>query len=273
VTITSRAGGTGNGAARASSATPSNTLFHVPISDGEASLTASIFKKPVIFSDFSRLNTASFEQRDCNLTAMAPRQIDFGVVGFVLNRKVALPPSLDVGMIQRAVARVEPEVGALVEIYAEQRNVFSTIVSIFGARALANVSTYEPNPDRFKAQTFFPDLIRKGARRPPPPRDSLESKASLRAWPLQAHYDHEGWFLVWRYLVDPGLARRPVVIWRVDVAYLRKTNWKYEGSSAGAAGGGRTHTFGVRNPVATFRDKAVYVRTDYRLVGGKPVPT
>lgn len=183
-----------------------------------------------------------------------------------------MPPGLDAGMIERAVARIEGDVATLVEIYAEQRNVFSTIVSIFGARALAQVSPYEPNPDRFKAQTYFPDLIRRGARKPVRARDSLESKGSLRPWPLQAHYDHEGWYVVWRYLVDPGLAPRPVVVWRVDVAYLLKANWKYEGSRAGAGGGGRTHTFGVRKPGTVFRDKVVLARTDYRLVGGKPVP-
>ncbi len=189
-----------------------------------------------------------------------------------INAKVALPPGLDARMVARAVGRAETEAGALVEIYAEQRNVFSTIVGIFGARALAAVSPYEPNPDRFKAQMYFPDLIRRGSHKPVLPRDSLESKGSLRPWPLQAHYDHEGWYIVWRYLVDPGLAPNPLVVWRVDMAYLRKADWKYEASKAGEGGGGRTHTFGVRNPSATFRDKAVYTRTDYRLVGGKPVP-
>jgi hypothetical protein len=176
-------------------------------------------------------------------------------------------------MIVQAVSRVEVAASNLVEIYAEQRNVFSTIVGIFGARELVAISPYEPNPDRFKAQTYFPDLIRKGARKPIRPQDSLESKGSRRPWALQAHYDHEGWYIVWRYLVDPGVAPRPVIVWRVDVAYLRKPDWKYEGSKAGQGGGGRTHTFGVLKPARKLRDKAVFTRTDYRLVSGKPVPT
>jgi len=62
-----------------------------------------------------------------------------------------------------------------------------------------------------------------------------------------------------------------VTIWRVDVAFLEKSDWKYEGSRAGARGGGRTHTFGVRNPAAKLKGKAVYARSDVALRGGKPV--
>ncbi len=63
-----------------------------------------------------------------------------------INAKVALPPGLDARMVARAVGRAETEAGALVEIYAEQRNVFSTIVGIFGARALAAVAGDLTNP-------------------------------------------------------------------------------------------------------------------------------
>jgi len=46
---------------------------------------------------------------------------------------------------------------------------------------------------------------------------------------VQSHYDHPGWYIVWRYLVDPTKsikADRVVVIWRVDVAFLEKSDWK-----------------------------------------------
>jgi hypothetical protein len=43
------------------------------------------------------------------------------------------------------------------------------------------------------------------------------------------------------------------VVWRVDVAYLKKEDWKYEKSAAGEGGGGRTHTFGVRVPERNSR--------------------
>ena len=83
------------------------------------------------------------------------------------------------------------------------------------------------------------------------PQLAVESKGSTRPWAIQSHYVHPGWYLVWRYLVDLTMTirpSRPVVVWRVDVVFLTKTDWKYEGSSAGSTGGGRTHTFGVKAP-------------------------
>lgn len=68
--------------------------------------------------------------------------------------------------------------------------------------------------------------------------------------------------------VKPG---RPVVIWRVDVAFLDRDDWKYETSKAGAGRGGRTHTFGVKSPAEKLRDAAVYVLDGIELKGGRPV--
>jgi hypothetical protein len=62
------------------------------------------------------------------------------------------------------------------------------------------------------------------------------------------------------------------VVWRVDVIFLEKSDWKYEKSSAGTAGGGRTHTFGVKNPARKLKGKAVYQRKDVVIRDGKPVP-
>jgi hypothetical protein len=39
-----------------------------------------------------------------------------------------------------------------------------------------------------------------------------------------------------------------VLIWRVDLPFLQGADWKYEGSKAAEGHGGRTHTFGIRNP-------------------------
>lgn len=64
---------------------------------------------------------------------------------------------------------------------------------------------------------------------------------------------------------------RPVVIWRVDVAFLDKDDWKYETSKAGAGQGGRTHTFGIKSPAEKLKDCAVYVLAGIELKGGKPV--
>ena len=128
---------------------------------------------------------------------------------------------------------------------------------------------------RNTAQQRFPDLCRKGCASPPKPNECLESKASKRPWAIQSHYDHPGWYIVWRYLVDTTESlgrRRPVIIGRVDVVFLEKTDWKYEKSSAGEGGGGRTHTFGVRNPAKKLKDKAIYKRLDVVVRDGKPIP-
>ena len=189
--------------------------------------------------------------------------------------RVPLPPGLDVAAIRRAVDYIERELAELVEIYHEQANVFSAIVGMFGTRALDSVSSYEKHRNVDTAQQRFPDLRRRGAGPKPAPNDSLESKASKRPWAIQSHYDHPGWYIVWRYLVDPTETLepgRPVVIWRVDVVFLGKSDWKYEKSGAGERGGGRTHTFGVRNAAQKLSGKAVYQRRDVVIRGGKPIP-
>jgi hypothetical protein len=59
----------------------------------------------------------------------------------------------------------------------------------------------------------------------------------------------------------------------VDVAFIGKADWKYEGSKASAHGGGRTHTFGLKNPAEKLKGKAVYQRKDVRISGSKAVPS
>ena len=191
------------------------------------------------------------------------------------DRSVALPPGLDIAAIRRAIEYMERELADLVEIYHKQANVFSAIVGILGTRALDSVSSYEKHRNVDTAQQRFPDLRRRGLGNKPSPNESLESKASKRPWAIQSHYDHPGWYIVWRYLVDPTETLepgKPVVIWRVDVVFLEKGDWKYEKSGAGEAGGGRTHTFGVKNAAKKLRDKAVYHRKDVAIRDGKPIP-
>src|SRR3982751_3272290 len=135
-----------------------------------------------------------------------------------LNRDVALPPGLDADAIRRAIDYMERELAELIEIYYEQANVFSAIVGIFGTKALDSVSAYEKHRHADTAQQRFPDLCRKGCSSADP-MNCLESKGSKRDWAIQSHYDHAGWYVVWRYLVDPTESiepSRPVVIWRVD---------------------------------------------------------
>lgn len=191
------------------------------------------------------------------------------------NRKVPLPSGLTVTAIQKAIDCIEKGLADLVEIYLEQANVFSALVGIYGAKALDATSVYEKHRHQDLAQQRFPDLRKKGSGPNPSPLVSLESKASKRPWALQSHYDHSGWYIVWRYLVDPIMsleAGKPVIIWRVDVIFLTKEDWKYEGSTAGAAGGGRTHTFGLRNAASKLKIAAVYQSKDVKITGGKAVP-
>ena len=192
------------------------------------------------------------------------------------NHKVLLPPGLTTIAIQKAIEHIERGLIDLIDIYIEQANVFSALVGIYGVKALDATSVYEKNRNLDLAQQRFPDLRKKGSGANPPAIHSLESKASKRPWALQSHYDHSGWYIVWRYLVDPTMSLesgKPVIIWRVDILFLEKADWKYEGSSAGNTGGGRTHTFGLRNAAMKLRDKAVYRRKDVRLIGGKAVPS
>jgi len=188
---------------------------------------------------------------------------------------VALPPGLTVTAVRKAVQYVERQLGEFIDIYFEQANVFSAVVGIFATKALDANSVYEKHRHTDLAQTRFPDLKRRGSGADPPPQHCLECKASKRPWAVQSHYDHTGWYIIWRYLVDPTCSLepgRPVIVWRVDVVFLEKDDWKYEGSRAGAEGGGRTHTFGIKSPATKLKGKAVYVRADVKVAGGKAIP-
>ena len=186
-----------------------------------------------------------------------------------------LPNGLTIAAIRKSVDYIEREATDIIDIYFEQMNVFSAVVGILGTKALDLHSVYEKVKHSGVAQTRFPDLCRRGVGARKSPRDCLESKGSKRPWEIQSHYDHEGWYIIWRYLVDPTEsieAGKPVIVWRVDVVYLRREDWKYEKSKAGETGGGRTHTFGVRQARAKLRGCAVYSRSDIVLSGGKPIP-
>lgn len=188
---------------------------------------------------------------------------------------VPLPAGLTIVAIRNAIDYIEKNLAELVEIYYEQANVFSAIVGIFGTKALDSVSNYEKHRNIDTAQQRFSDLKRRGCGPNPKANECLESKGSKRPWAIQSHYDHPGWYIVWRYLVDPTESiepGKPVIIWRVDVVFLVESDWKYEKSGAGEGGGGRTHTFGVRNAAKILRDRAVYRRSDVRIKDGKPIP-
>lgn len=187
---------------------------------------------------------------------------------------VTLPPGLEIAAIRKAIDYLERELADLVDICLEQANVFSALVGIFGTKALDQVSNYEKHRHIDTAQQRFPDLKRRGSGPRPKPEECLESKGSKRPWAIQSHYDHPGWYIVWRYRVDltQSIERdKPVIVWRVDVVFLAKNDWKYEGSTAGSAGGGRMHTFGVRQAASKLQRCAIYRRKDVVIKDGKPI--
>jgi hypothetical protein len=188
------------------------------------------------------------------------------------DRNVPLPPDLKIAHIRKAIEYIEREATELVEVYYEQANVFSGLVGIFGVRALHSLSPYKKHKHPDVAQQRFPDMS-LGGKLNPPPEQALESKGTTRPWALQSHYNHAGWYIVWRYLVDPARiikAGKSVVVWRVDVAFLGEEDWKYEGSKAGEGRGGRTHTFGVKLPAGRFARAVVYHHPKIVLRQSKP---
>ena len=61
-------------------------------------------------------------------------------------------------------------------------------------------------------------------------------------------------------------ARPPVVIWRVDVMFVHKQDWKYEGSKASASGGGRTQLLGFAAPQLNSKGARHTFSTESRLL-------
>jgi hypothetical protein len=146
-------------------------------------------------------------------------------------------------------------------------------VGIIGIQALHSLTPYKKHKHPDVAQQRFPDLSLRG-RLNPPPEQALESKGSTRPWALQSHYNHPGWYIVWRYAVDRTRLLKPgkiVAVWRVDLPLLGQEDWKYETSTAAEGRGGRTHTFGVKNPAKRFKNSVVYQCPRIVVSQGGPV--
>ncbi len=189
------------------------------------------------------------------------------------DRSVSLPPELKISQIREAIEHVEDRAFELIDIYFEQANIFSAIVGILGIQALHALSPYKKHKHPDVAQQRFPDLSLRGKLNPPP-EQALESKGSTRVWALQSHYNHPGWYVVWRYAVDETRRLKPgklAAIWRVDIAFLRQQDWKYEGSKAAGGIGGRTHTFGIKLPSTVLRNCIIYKNPRVAIRQGGPV--
>jgi hypothetical protein len=183
------------------------------------------------------------------------------------------PRGLETVHIRRAVEYIEQQATELIDLYFEQANVFSAIVGIFGAKALDSFSPYKKHKHPDTAQQRFPDLS-LGGKLNPSPKTALESKGSTRPWAVQSHYNHPGWYIIWRYAVDPTETFKPgrlVVVWRVDLVFLEESDWKYETSKAESGRGGRTHTFGLIHPAKKLAESAVYSLRGVGIRGGKPI--
>jgi hypothetical protein len=204
------------------------------------------------------------------LTPEATFNLASSLDGF--NEGVARPPSLTIAHLRNSIDFVEEKAEELIDLYFEQANIFSAVIGILGVRALDSLSPYKRHKHPDVAQQRFPDLSLRG-RVDPPPREALESKGSSRSWAIQSHYNHPGWYIVWRYAIDPTkrIKRgKGVIVWRIDIPFLNKNDWKYEGSKAAEGVGGRTHTFGVKNPATVVGRAIVYQAPTVRLSGGKP---
>lgn len=140
------------------------------------------------------------------------------------DRSVSLPPKLNIRHIREAIEFVETRAEEWLDIYLEQANIFSGVIGILGIRALHSLSPYKRHKHPDIAQQRFPDLSLNGKLNPPP-NEALESKGSTRGWAIQSHYDHPGWYIIWRYAVDPTKRMkkgREVLIWRVDIPFLNE---------------------------------------------------
>lgn len=189
------------------------------------------------------------------------------------DRSVLLPPGLTIIHLKNAVEFIEERAEELIDLYYEQANIFSGLVGILGVRALDAFSPYKKHKHPDVAQQRFPDLS-LGGKQNPPAKQALESKGSTRPWAIQSHYNHPGWYIVWRYAVDPTRRMkvgRSVPLWRVDIPFLEAEDWKYEGSRAAQGRGGRTHTFGIKNPAQVLAKAIVYQAPGIVLRGGKPI--
>ena len=191
------------------------------------------------------------------------------------DRAVVLPPGLTVKHIASAIKYVEGQAEEFVELYFEQANIFSALIGILGVRALHATSPYKKHKHPDVAQQRFPDLSLQG-RLSPRPQYALESKGSTRSWSIQSHYNHAGWYIIWRYVVDPTKqmkAGHSAAIWRVDIPFLKESDWKYEASKAAEGRGGRTHTFGVKNPAERLKTSIIYQAPGITLRSSRPTLT
>ncbi len=178
---------------------------------------------------------------------------------------------IQVAAMQNIIDKVEEVASDYIDVYLDQRNLFSALVGAFAIRAIADHTVFDRNPHRYRAQQYFPDLTPHG--QDPAnlrPTSYLEVKASKRTWSLDAHGNHEGWYMVFRYMVMANGCHvaghtRSVFVGRVDLMYLNQANWCYQPSLAGPGVAGRTHTFSLLQPSNTLNGNHVFLRSGIKM--------
>jgi hypothetical protein len=187
---------------------------------------------------------------------------------------VPLPTGLDVSAIRRAIGYVEKELTDLVELYFEQANVFSGLVGMFGTKALSQYSQFEKNKHPDIAAQRFPDLCRRGRVGRLRPADCLESKGSKRPFAIQFTSTIPAGTLFGATSLTRFNRSRPGSrsLSGVSMSYSFRRKTGNTRAAQRALLGGRTHTFGVKQPAKKLKGTAVYKRKDIVVKGNKPVP-
>jgi len=141
----------------------------------------------------------------------------------LVDEKVSLPPGLTIGHIKKAVDEIESIANKVLDAIGDQQlNLLSNLVSGLGSAALNRLGPYHQDANRSRAQTRFPDL-RNDEGIP------LECKGNFAFNAPNAHNQEEGWFIIWRYIIDRSMTLDPnfaLKIFRVDVGYLLEKDWK-----------------------------------------------
>ena len=134
-----------------------------------------------------------------------------------------LPSGLTTEHIYTAIGHIEAVANQVYEAMGDQQlNLLSNLVGGLGVAALDRSSPYHRDPDPNIAHTHFPDL--KNERGVP-----LECKGNHGFNSPNAHNQEEGWFIIWRYVIDKEKRldqNRILKIFRVDIGYLLINDWK-----------------------------------------------
>jgi hypothetical protein len=147
-----------------------------------------------------------------------------------------LPPSLTLDQIVKTVEYIEERVNTkdnmFYDVYLEQASALSAVISVFGNAGLDKVSPYKRNPNRFRAQDRFPDLMLQD--------HTLEGKAVKGFNTPNAHTPHGGWHIIWHYWCDPTRAitnGKFIAVVQVDVADLKSGKWDRKRDPNHSSGG------------------------------------